>query len=85
MMDEREIIDVLKQIRDEAKQTNVRIEDLSNRLNARVDKLSDRLESYVDRLDVVTRRQSDSELRLGTEVASLADVTRHVRDLSASE
>ena len=95
MMDDREIVDILKQIRDEAKQTNARISELSGKVeqtNARVgelsggiEALSDRLDRYVDRLHELADRQTESELRLSTEVIPLADVTRQVRDLLATK
>ena len=69
-----EIVALLKQIRDEAKQTNVRVEELSQRLDR-----------YVGQLDEMAHRQTESELRLATEVLSLADVTRQVRDLLSTK
>ena len=65
-----EIVEVLKEIRDEAKQTN-----------ARLDQTNVRLDALTETVDAVGRRQTESELRLMTEVLSLADVTREVRDL----
>lgn len=85
-----EILDVLKQIRDEARGTNTRLESLDGRMQFLEKRMTDgfselsgRLDAHVDRLDVLSRRQTDSELRLATEVLSLADVTREVRDLLA--
>ncbi len=129
-----EILEVLKQIRDEAKQTNTRLESLEGRVNqtntqlesleGRVDQtntqleslggrvdltntrlesvdgrleflekrtsegfrqLTERLDTHVEKIDALTRRQADSELRLASEVLSLADVTREVRDLLAKK
>ncbi len=83
-----EILDVLKEIRDEAKQTSTRLESLEGgvqfvekRLSSGFEGLTGRLDAYADRLDLNTRRQTDGELRLSSEVLSLADVTREVRDL----
>lgn len=111
-----EILDVLKQIRDEAKETNARLNETNTRLESlegRVDQTNTRLESLeggieqsntrleslegrteflerrltkgfesvVEQLESVARRQAESEIRLATEVTSLADVTRQVRDL----
>ncbi|HVT02659.1 MAG TPA: hypothetical protein VHL58_04700 [Thermoanaerobaculia bacterium] len=101
-----EMLEVLKEIRDEAKQTNHRLESLEGRvettnsrleslegrvqfvekrLSAGFEGLTGRLDSYVERLDIITRRQTDSELRLASEVLSLADVTREVRDLLSNK
>lgn len=60
-----EVVAVLKEIREEAKQTNARLDDLNESVKS------------------LGRRQVESELRLSTEVLSLADVTREVRDLLA--
>lgn len=83
-----EILEVLKEIRDEAKQTNTRLESLEGRvqfverrLSSGFEGLTGRLDTYVERLDLITRRQTDGEFRLSSEVLSLADVTREVRDL----
>lgn len=57
--------------------TNVRIERLGEDLGARIDKTNERLdrtnerlEQAIDRLDGVERRQSESEIRFLTELAS---------------
>jgi chromosome segregation ATPase len=124
-----EILEVLKEIRDEAKQTNTRLESLEGhvqltntrlesleghvqltntrleslewhvqltntrleslgrvqfvdkRLSSGFEGLTGRLDAYVERLDLNNRRQTEGELRLSSEVLSLADVTRDVRDL----
>ena len=122
-----EIITVLREIRDESKQTNLRLESLEGRieqtnrgleslegrveqtnlglesLEGRVEQTNLRLESLegrveflekrlshgledinttlVESIDLLTKQQTESELRLASEVVSLADVTREVRDL----
>jgi chromosome segregation ATPase len=108
-----EIITVLREIRDESKQTNLRLESLEGRveqtnlrlesLEGRVEQTNLRLESLegrvefvekrlshglegikatlVESIDLLTKQQTESELRLSSEVVSLADVTREVRDL----
>lgn len=87
---EAEILAVLEQIRDETRRTNSQLESLENRvvfIEKRIvtgfEELTGRLDAHVDRLDLLTRRQTDSELRLASEVLALADVTREVRDLLA--
>lgn len=78
----------LESLEKRVEQTNSRLESLDNRLvfvEKRVvtgfEELTGRLDAHVDRLDLLTRRQTDSELRLASEVLALADVTREVRDL----
>lgn len=76
-------IGVLKQLLEQAKQGNLRLESVEKGLSClegRFGEISSSLNQYVERLDVLTRRQTDSELRLA-EVLSLADVTREVRHL----
>lgn len=87
-----EILEVLRDIRDESRQTNIRLESLEGHvefLEKRTSKgfedLTSRLDSHVERIDALTRRQADSELRLASEVLSLADVTREVRDLLSTK
>ncbi|HEX9405799.1 MAG TPA: hypothetical protein VF975_00675 [Thermoanaerobaculia bacterium] len=94
-----EILGVLREIRDEAKQTNVRLDQT----NARLDQTNARLTSLEGRVDFLERRlskgfsemseslnalaraQADGELRLATEVVSLANVTRELRDVIAEK
>ncbi len=73
---DEEVVAVLKEIRDEAKQTNARLDQT----NSRLDSLEKRV---TEGFDTLGRRQVESELRLATEVIALADVTRDVRDLFA--
>jgi chromosome segregation ATPase len=97
-----EVITVLKEIRDEARQTNARLDQTNARLdqtNVRLESLEGRVDSlehttadgfaecnarlnlHAERWDVLTRRQAESEMRLATEIVSLATITREVRDL----
>jgi len=97
-----DVLAVLKEIRDEAKQTNARlgsVEGLIDQTNARlgsvegrIDQTNVRLESLEGRVDFLERRvskgladlanrQAEVEMRVATEVVSLASVTREVRDL----
>lgn len=71
---EGEVLSVLKEIRDEAKQTNLRLANVETRLTA-----------VVDEVARVGKRQVESEMRLATEVVSLAAVTGEVRDLLAGK
>jgi len=102
-MDEQ-VVEVLKEIRDEAKQTNARLDQTNARLdqtNARLDQTNTRLESLeggvdslehrltegfqvlAEKIDFVNRRQTESEMRLATEVVSLAEYVRDLRDTIA--
>jgi chromosome segregation ATPase len=125
-----QVVELLREIRDEAKQTNMRLESLERRvditntrlesleggvditntrlesLEGRVDvtntslgslegrvgflekrltislsEVGSRLDAHMERINALARTQADSELRLASEVLSLADVTREVRDL----
>lgn len=85
---------LLVEIRDEIRGTNARLGSLDGRVeetNARLASLEDKVErieghtsALGERLDAYGRRQTESELRLSTEVLALADVTRQVRDLLAT-
>jgi hypothetical protein len=78
-----EIITVLREIRDESKQTNLRLESMEGRVEFLEKRLSHGLEgiktTLVESIDLLTKQQTESELRLASEVVSLADVTREVR------
>ncbi len=97
-----QILEVLKDIREEAKLTNTRlasveeeakltnvrlaslegrVEFLEKRTSKGFETLNERLEAHVERLELLSREQAESEIRLTTEVVSLAEVTREVRDL----
>lgn len=87
-MDGDAVLEVLKEIRDEAKQTNARLDQTNLRLESlegRMEFLERRVTAGFDKLteeiDSVWRRQLESETRLATEVLSLASVTRDVKDL----
>jgi hypothetical protein len=80
-----EVISVLREIRDESKQTNLRLESSEGRVEFLEKRLSHGLEgiktTLVESIDLLSKQQTESELRLASEVVSLADVTREVRDL----
>ena len=57
-----------------------RVDFLEKRTTRGFESLNERLESHVDRLEVIARHQAESEMRLSTEVVSLAGLTREVRD-----
>ena len=62
-------IQVLLEIRDEVKQTNVRLDETNLRLD----------ETYV-RLSQMGHRQTETEIRLVTEIVAVAAAVREVRD-----
>ena len=87
-----EILGVLREIRDEAKQTNARLDQTNARLTSlegRVDFLERRVSKgfseMSESLNALARAQADGELRLATEVVSLANVTRELRDVIAEK
>jgi chromosome segregation ATPase len=82
----------LESLEGRVEQTNQRLESLEGRVEffekratRQFEIVSERIEEHVQRIDTLTRRQTDSELRLASEVLSLADVTREVRDLLSSK
>ncbi len=74
-------IEILKVIRDEVRGTNGRLEVLRVDLdNLRTD-LSTRIDLTNDRLDHLARRQTETEVRLSTELVAVAGAVHEVRDL----
>jgi chromosome segregation ATPase len=69
-------LEVLKQIRDEAKATNARLGTTNNRLET----MDGRLETMDGRLEKLERRQSEMEVRLATELVAVANAVRQLRD-----
>jgi uncharacterized protein YPO0396 len=67
-------IEILKGIRDEAHKTNERLDTTNDRL----DELRTDL---VDRIERVERRQTETEVRLATELVAVGGAVREVRDL----
>jgi predicted nuclease with TOPRIM domain len=81
-MDEQ-VVEILKEIRDEAKQTNSRLESLGGHVDALEHRLSEGFQLLTEQIDFVNRRQTETELRLATEVVSLAGYVRELRDTIA--
>ena len=63
------VLEVLKQIRDEAKKTNLRL-----------DRLEGRLEDTVEGIGRLEQRQANTEIRLATEIVALAGTVKDLRD-----
>ena len=81
-------IEILTSIRDEIRSTNGRIDSLSGRVdetNSRIDAMSTRLDDRINetnvRLERIERRQTESEIRLATELTAPAGAVHEVRDL----
>jgi chromosome segregation ATPase len=70
-------LNVLKEIRDEVRKTNERLDQT----NERLDQTNERLDGTNERLDRVERRQTEAEVRLATELVALSSAVREVRDL----
>jgi hypothetical protein len=60
-------IEILKGIREEARMTNERLDELRR--------------DMVDRIERVERRQTETEVRLATELVAVGGAVREVRDL----
>jgi chromosome segregation ATPase len=78
-------IEILKGIRDEAHKTNERLDRTNSRLDElRVDVragLDELRTDLVDRIERVERRQTETEVRLATELVAVGGAVREVRDL----
>lgn len=75
--DQNLVITVLRDIRDEARKTNARLDQTVERLDQTVE----RLDQTVERLDRLERRQVEMEVRLSTELVAVAGAVHEVRDL----
>jgi hypothetical protein len=78
-------IELLRSIRDEARETNVRVDRLRDELtgelrstNARLDALREETGARFERLE---HRQIETEVRLATELVAVVGAVREVRDL----
>jgi len=67
-------IEILKSIRDEVRTMNERIDSSDVRMDAG-------FAAVTDRLDRLERRQTETEVRLATELVGVASAVREVRDL----
>ena len=76
-----DVLSVLREIRDEAKQTNTRLESVEGRLEFLERRVTAGFEKLTGEINDVWRRLMESETRLATEVVSLASVTHQVKDL----
>jgi hypothetical protein len=78
-------IEILKGIREEARKTNERLDVTNDRLDElrtdMVDRLDELRTDMVDRIERVERRQTETEVRLATELVAVGSAVREVRDL----
>jgi predicted nucleic acid-binding Zn-ribbon protein len=68
---------VLREIRDELKGTNKRLESVDSRLGS----VDGRLVAVEERVVGLERRQTETEVRLATEIIAVATAVGEVRDL----
>ncbi len=81
-------IEILREIRDEIRNTNGRIDGVRDELRATNNELratNDELRTTKDetnaRFDTLARRQTETEIRLATEIIAVAGAVREVRDV----
>ncbi len=72
---------ILIEIRDEIKASNQRIDATNQRLDA----TNQRLDVTIDRLDLVARRQTESEVRLATELVAVTDAVNRLTQAFRSD
>jgi chromosome segregation ATPase len=77
-------IEILKGIREEARRTNEQLAKTNERIaetNERIDETNGRLGETNERIEALHRRQTETELRLATELVAVGSAVREVRDL----
>ncbi|MBI5542485.1 MAG: hypothetical protein HY901_01240 [Deltaproteobacteria bacterium] len=74
-------IEVLKQIRDELRKTNERLDTNVGEVR----KTNERLDTANERLDRLERRQNESEMRLATELVAVTTAIHQLRDTIVSQ
>ncbi|MBI5477437.1 MAG: hypothetical protein HY906_01200 [Deltaproteobacteria bacterium] len=76
-------IEILKSIRDEIRRTNERLDAGLGDLRTEIRATNEHLGATNERLERLERRQTESEVRLATELTAVAHAVREVRDLLA--
>ncbi len=75
---------VLREIRDEVRSTRTqlseRIDDVSDRIDSVRTELSERIDKVSERMEALERRQTQTEVRLATELVAVVGAVREVRD-----
>ena len=74
-------IEILREIRDEIRNTNGRIDGVRDELRATNNELRTTKDETNARFDTFTRRQTETEIRLATEIIAVAGAVREVRDV----
>jgi archaellum component FlaC len=67
-------VEILKQIRDEVRVTRTE-------LSSRIDATNERLDATNERLDRLERRQTETEIRLATELVATVGAINELRDV----
>ena len=81
-MDPSEVtIEILKDIRNETRKTNERVDVVGGEVQALRGEMRELRFELVDRIERVERRQTETELRIATELVGVAGAVREVRDL----
>lgn len=73
-------VEILREIRDEIRSTNTRLDTTNTRLdttNARLEATADRLDARLERLE---RQHVSAELHIATELVAVAAVMGEIRD-----
>lgn len=77
-------VEILKNIRDEIRETRTELRETRTELSTRIDETRAELSARIDetnaRVDALGRRQVDTEVRLATELTAVAAAVREVRD-----
>jgi len=74
-------IEILKGIREEAHETNEKLDETNDRIDQTNQRLDDLRTDLVDRIERVERRQTETEVRLASELVAVGGAVREVRDL----
>ncbi len=70
-------IEILKEIRDGIRQTNVRLDETRSELSERIDLTRTELSGRMDQLQ---RRQTETEVRLATELVAVVGAVHSLKD-----
>jgi chromosome segregation ATPase len=78
-------VEILIQIREEMKATREQLSGKIDATNTRLDSLSQRVDSTNDRLQRVERAQTESEVRLATEIVAVVSAINQLKDLIVAD
>jgi chromosome segregation ATPase len=70
-------VSILREIRDEVRKTNQRLDQT----NERLDQTNERLDQTNERLERLERRQTETEVRLATELVAVASAVGELTEL----